>query len=238
MTSDTGGDDPHRIQHSLYMQKTRGEIIKEARETKRLSQERLGELIGVTRSAVNQWESDNTVPKTAEKYQALADILGIDVAVLMRASGKRRRGVTSARTLVGHSMPALVVWRAIPGDGRRNGGFVVLHEQEDEVPRPEFLSSRQKAFAFKIVNEANVPVYKPRDTLVVDPDTPAIPGDDCLFADGIEHPAGSNVMVGFLDRITDALWIIKLYSSLKDEVELPRSEYPHAWPIVARYHRR
>lgn len=242
MTSDTDGDDPHRKVHVLFMPTTRGEMIRQAREQKRISQERLGALTGVSRSAVNQWESNATQPDTAEKLQRIAEVLDLDLAMLVRAGttpkATTRTGTgTVSRTSIGHALPALIVWRALPSPGSRYGGFVILHEKEGEVARPEHLLHQKKAFAFKVIDDANVSVYKPRDQLVVDPDTAAIPGDDCLFADGIEKAEGSIAMVGLYVRSTPTLWIITQYNR-EGEIELPKAEFPHAWPIVARYHRR
>lgn len=100
------------------------------------------------------------------------------------------------------------------------------------------LLHQKKAFAFKVICDSNSPVYKLRDTLLVDPDTAAIPGDDCLFADGIENPKGSLAIVGYLERSTPTTWVITQYKCGDKEIELPKAEYPHAWPIVGRYHRR
>lgn len=242
MASDSNGDDPYRRVHPLYMQTTRGEIIRKARTQKRISQERLGELTGVSRSAVSQWESNTTEPDSAERLEIIAEVLGVDLAELVRAGGPQKvtgksRSGTVASTVVSLTPPALLVWRAVPYPAGRLGGFVILREKEGEVPRPLHLIHQTKAFAFKVLGDENSPVYKPRDTLLVDPDTAAIAGDDCLFADGIENPQGSVAMVGYFARSTPTLWIITQYG-VEGEIELPKVEYPHAWPIVGRYHRR
>ena len=241
MTSDTDGDDPHGKVHALHMPSTRGEIIRKARMQKRISQEQLGALTGVSRSAVNQWESNATQPDTAERLQKIADALDLDLALLVRAgsgvrSEKSATGTVS-RTFVGHALPALVVWRAVPYPAGRIGGFVILHEKEGEVPRPEHLLNHPKSFAFKVIGDENSPVYKPRDTLLVDPDTAAIAGDDCLFADGIESHQGSVAIVGYFLSSTVTTWTITQYGR-PGEIELPKAEFPHAWPLAGRYHRR
>jgi transcriptional regulator with XRE-family HTH domain len=241
MTSDTDGDDPHRKVHALHMPSTRGEIIRKARMQKRISQEQLGALTGVSRSAVNQWESNTTQPDTAERLQKIADALDLDLAVLVRAGSgvrtERSATGTVSRTFVSHAQPALIVWRAVPYPAGRIGGFVILHEKEGEVPRPNHLLNQPKAFAFKVIDDANVPVYKPRDVLLVDPDTAAIAGDDCLFADGIESHQGSVAIVGYFLSSTVTTWTITQYGR-EGEIELPKAEFPHAWPLAGRYHRR
>jgi transcriptional regulator with XRE-family HTH domain len=243
MPSDTNDDAPFRKVHPLYMQTTRGEIIRRAREQKRISQARLGELTGVSRSAVSQWESNTTEPDSADRLRLIAEALGIDLAMLVTAGSGHQKVInrpktgTVASTAISFAPPAMIVWRAVPYPAGRLGGFVILREKEGEVPRPAHLMHQIKAFAFKVIDAANSPVYKPRDTLLVDPDTAAIAGDDCLFADGIDEPQGSVAFVGYYLRSTPTLWIITQYGS-KGEIELPKVEFPHAWPIVGRYHRR
>jgi hypothetical protein len=172
----------------------------------------------------------------------IAEVLSLDLAELVRAGGPQKvtgksKSGTVASTVVSITPPALLVWRAVPYPAGRLGGFVIVREKEGEVPRPLHLIHQTKAFAFKVLGDENSPVYKPRDTLLVDPDTTAIAGDDCLFADGIENPQGSIAMVGYFVRSTPTLWIITQYG-VEGEIELPKVEYPHAWPIVGRYHRR
>ena len=40
-----------------------GERIKEARNKAKLTQEQLGERLGITKSAISQWENGNTLPE-------------------------------------------------------------------------------------------------------------------------------------------------------------------------------
>lgn len=241
MSNETGGDDPPANVHPLYMQ-TLGDIIRIARQQKRISQERLGEILGVTRSAVNQWENNHTVPDSPQRLRQIAEALDIDPAILVRAGSEKARPprgsqkVSPSASPLGHALPALIVWKSLPARGSRFGGFVILAEKDGEVPRPDFLQYNQKAFAFKVITDANMPVYRPRDRLLVDPETPAIPGDDCLFGDGIELTDGSSCVVGHLIRSTATLWIVHQYNT-RGEIELPKGEFPNAWPIVGRYMR-
>jgi len=51
---------------------------------KRMSQAELGQVLGVSRSAVSQWEKDQTVPQLAHLTN-MADFFGISLASLMGA---------------------------------------------------------------------------------------------------------------------------------------------------------
>lgn len=54
-----------------------GTMIRRARERKRMSQEDLAHLLGVSRSAVNAWERDRAYPRNS--IGALEEILGISL---------------------------------------------------------------------------------------------------------------------------------------------------------------
>ncbi len=106
-----------------------------------------------------------------------------------------------------------------------------------EIERPDYLEFSEKAFATKVVSADNEPVYKLRDTLLVNPDETPVDGDDCVFS-GVEDPSGvAPAIIGCLIRATASLWIIRQYA-VKADRELSRREWPHAWRIVGRQHRR
>ena len=60
-----------------------GERIKEQRKNCNLSQEKLAELVGVSRQAVTKWETDQSAPST-EKLFKLAEIFGTSVDLLIK----------------------------------------------------------------------------------------------------------------------------------------------------------
>ena len=57
------------------------ERIAAVRKAAGLTQEQLGELVGVSRQAVSKWESGETQP-TTDKLPQLAMLLGVDVSAL------------------------------------------------------------------------------------------------------------------------------------------------------------
>lgn len=61
---------------------TLGERIKECRQNARLSQEKVAELVGVSRQAVTKWEADQTAPSTGNLFK-LAEIFGTTVDMLI-----------------------------------------------------------------------------------------------------------------------------------------------------------
>lgn len=61
---------------------TTGQKITERRKLLSLSQEKLGEQVGVTRQAISKWEADATLPEV-EKLAALSKLFGVSVGWLL-----------------------------------------------------------------------------------------------------------------------------------------------------------
>lgn len=61
---------------------TFGQRIKTYRQQKGLSQEKVAQLVGVSRQAVGKWEADQSAPST-ENLLKLAEILGCTVEALL-----------------------------------------------------------------------------------------------------------------------------------------------------------
>ena len=61
---------------------TIGERIRACRQRAGLSQERVAELVGVSRQAVTKWETDRSAPSTENLFR-LAEIFGIGVDLLL-----------------------------------------------------------------------------------------------------------------------------------------------------------
>lgn len=57
---------------------TLGQKIKQARESKYLSQEELAEKLGVSRQAVSKWENDNAIPQGLNR-ELMSQVLGLDL---------------------------------------------------------------------------------------------------------------------------------------------------------------
>lgn len=68
---------------------TLGERIKSHRQRKGLSQEKVAELVGVSRQAVTKWEADQSAPSTENLFR-LAEIFGTTVDLLLSDAPKER----------------------------------------------------------------------------------------------------------------------------------------------------
>ena len=68
-----------------------GQQIKQARESKNLSQEELAAQLGVSRQAVSKWENDSAVPQGLNR-DMLSQILGVEFSMMEEEPVKKRRG--------------------------------------------------------------------------------------------------------------------------------------------------
>lgn len=89
---------------------TLGSRIRAQRKARGLTLQQLGDVFGISRSSVSEWESDRSQPAN-DKLVRLADVLGTTVADLLSDSGKKSPvipGLESkdSRTLNVHHMAA------------------------------------------------------------------------------------------------------------------------------------
>ncbi|API59547.1 hypothetical protein BSL82_09660 [Tardibacter chloracetimidivorans] len=54
-----------------------------ARKRKRLSQQKLADILGVEQPAVQQWETGKSSPRTLDGLRQLCDVLGVSADVLL-----------------------------------------------------------------------------------------------------------------------------------------------------------
>ncbi len=135
------------------------------------------------------------------------------------------------------TLPPLVLYRTAIATNGLQGGVMLYAEKVDEVPRPFFLKFSTKAFAAKILDDTNEPVYRRWDTILIDPRGNLVAEEDGFFTAYPEAPGGAPSMIGRLISSTDTHWSVHLYGPNED-IQLPRTIYPNAWPIVGRYNRR
>lgn len=69
-----------------------GQRIKQCRQECHLSQEKLAELVGVTRQAVTKWEADQSAPNTENLFR-LAEIFGTTVDLLLTSEEAENRSM-------------------------------------------------------------------------------------------------------------------------------------------------
>ncbi|MDY6942518.1 MAG: helix-turn-helix transcriptional regulator [Pseudomonadota bacterium] len=78
-----------------------GRRIKQAREKVGISQTRLAKLLGVTRSACSQWESDSGTSPRRERLEEIAQILKVNYEWLATGKGPMYFRPTTTREAAG-----------------------------------------------------------------------------------------------------------------------------------------
>ena len=77
---------------------TLGERISAGRRAAGISQEVLGERLGVSRQAISKWEGDAAVPEL-EKLIALSRLFGIPLGALLGIEEEKKEGSADGETL-------------------------------------------------------------------------------------------------------------------------------------------
>lgn len=124
----------------------------------------------------------------------------------------------------------LIIWRSAQQTGSRYGGFLIVADKAGEITRPKALEFVKNPFAFRIIDETNVPVLRLWDVVTINTERPAVAGLDCVFLNDPEAEGGTLAVVGNLVEATTTHWIVKQYKD-DNQLELPRTMFPRAYPI-------
>lgn len=147
-----------------------GDRIRQVREKKRLTQEQLGMVVGVTDSAVNQWERHKSLPK-GSTLPKVADALGVTMAWLLQGDTPPTPHATnSVAAFLKRDLP--VYGGTVGGDG-----LVMLNhgDEIDRVHRPAALENVRDAFGLVVAGDSMEPMYTLGDIVYVHPGKPAVP---------------------------------------------------------------
>jgi SOS-response transcriptional repressor LexA len=154
-------------------------VIRERRAALGLSQEKLGEMCGVSRAAVQQWErEDGTAPKRTQ-LPVVAAVLGLTVAQLMGGSenvqeGPEIRGSVPLISAVQAGSYKMHVDNFHPGDGG---------EERISTTVPVL----RHTFALRVSGDSMEPDFKEGAVLIVEPELEAQPGDFVIVRNGDEE---------------------------------------------------
>jgi hypothetical protein len=206
-----------------------------------------GRALGVPKARVYEMQRGDRKLQPNEIGPAARALRWTEAELVARLEGRNPRplgtdhevDIAGARPLQrdDRSLRALVIYRTAANEKGHQGDFMLRAEHAGEVVRPDFLRFSEKAFAAKVLDDRNTPAYRRRDVILVDPDSPPIEDEDCLFTGNFEAAGGAGSVIGCLVSSTASCWKVRQYG-MRGERELPRSEFPNAWPIVGRYNRR
>lgn len=163
-----------------------GEIIKEARERAGLTQQRLGEMVGVTDVAVGYWERNQTRPRSANA-QKVIDILGIDPAALLTSDPAiaLAAGLEHGKIPASYQAHTAPLYDAIGASCARGEWIAVA-----EVPVPDLVLAEHPRGFFVRMPDASLSRVLPEGAFVfVDPAEPVVTGEIAVVVvEGDETP--------------------------------------------------
>lgn len=207
MSSIASGDTRDGNRDNADMATKLSKMLREARDRAKLSQERVGELTGASRSAVNQWESGKTKPDI-DKLPTLAKVLHIDTGELIRAltadgssAPMPERPTASEVIALDRDIPPPLrsdMPRDVPVLGTVVGGssgdFLMNGDRVDFVRRPPRLLGRRDVFAVYVQGVSMEPRYFSGELLYLEGNRPPHIGDfvvvECKASESDpEHPA-------------------------------------------------
>ncbi|MFQ2047905.1 LexA family protein [Aeromonas veronii] len=155
--------------------------IRELRKKHGLTQQKLGELIGVKKSSISQWENDEHSP-SGDNLAQLSKVFGVSAHWL--ATGKGSPELSNVEPAVipqGNRVPILSYVQA--------GNWREMCEQATAFDgNVEYVSAGGEigpyGFGLWLRGDSMVPLFKEGDLIIVDPDESPQPGDYVVAKNG------------------------------------------------------
>lgn len=124
------------------------EKLRQSREAAGLTQTQLGERLGVTQGAVQQWESGEIIPRPS-RFEAIASAVNVDAAWLFQGIIGKGAGARKLVPVVGYVGAGAQIFPV--DDHLKGSGF-------DEVEAPP-TSDEDSIVAVKVRGDSMVPAY-------------------------------------------------------------------------------
>ncbi|MFM4647545.1 LexA family protein [Aeromonas bivalvium] len=162
----------------------KSERIKELRKKHGLTQQKLGELIGVNKASISQWEQGEYAP-SGDNLVALAKAFGVSAHWL--STGKGSPEISNVELAVipqGNRVPILSYVQA--------GNWREMCEQATAFDgNVEYVSASADigpcGFGLWLRGDSMLPLFKEGDLIIVDPDEAPHPGDFVVAKNGSEE---------------------------------------------------
>ncbi|MBL0623217.1 LexA family protein [Aeromonas veronii] len=162
----------------------KSERIRELRKKHGLTQQKLGELIGVKKSSISQWENDEHSP-SGDNLAQLSKVFGVSAHWL--ATGKGSPELSNVEPAVipqGNRVPILSYVQA--------GNWREMCEQATAFDgNVEYVSAGGEigpyGFGLWLRGDSMLPQFKEGDLIIVDPDESPQPGDYVVAMNGSDE---------------------------------------------------
>ncbi|MFQ2122405.1 LexA family protein [Aeromonas hydrophila] len=162
----------------------KSERIKELRKKHGLTQQKLGELIGVKKSSISQWENDEHSP-SGDNLAQLSKVFGVSAHWLSTGKGSPElSNVEPAVIPQGNRVPILSYvqagnWREMCEQATAFDGNVEYVSVGGEIG--------PYGFGLWLRGDSMVPLFKEGDLIIVDPDESPQPGDYVVAKNGSDE---------------------------------------------------
>jgi transcriptional regulator with XRE-family HTH domain len=207
-----------------------GDTIRAAREAKGMTQVALADYFGISKSAVNQWESGKNIPDQ-RKIAALAERLELDPALLVRLAGIPAGGAAPSAVMSPipspPGRPDIPVWAS--AEAGSDGAMVLVNEPIDWIRRSERMQGVQKPFAFYVIGTSMSPAIEHGDQVVVNPSLLPAVGKDHVFLQ-TQEDGTILALVKRLLRVGATAWKVRQFNPPKD-FDLPKAKWAKALMI-------
>ena len=233
------------MDHHVDLMSDLGDAIRAGRERRGLTQAELAAEFGISKSAVNQWESGKNVPDQ-RKLGKLVQLIGLDPAVAAGVPGAATAVLAAepddsdtarapAHTRVSRETPTngrpdIPVWAS--AEAGHDGAMVLVNDPIDYIRRSERMLGVRSPFAFYVIGSSMSPAIEHGDQVVIHPNLPPQPGKDHVFLQ--EQADGTMLaLVKRLLRSTTSTWKVRQFNPAKD-FDLPKSKWSKALMITEK----
>lgn len=259
MSRHPNGDAPANLDDNASMTRV-GRLLAQARDDKGWSLQAVADRLGVSRSAVNQWELGITQPDN-DRVPEVLGLLSIDANTYMQAvdhdsrksASAPQRDIDAERSQKARSLREADS-REMPRRGRLRGdasAFAPVRSPPDELPvygAQEIGGGAMKltqtavedtqpvpysaeAFDVYVASDSMSPAYERGDRVRIFPSRPITPGRDVLLLSAPLQD-GADAAIRRLVEITETHWVCKQWNPER-ETKLSRKDWPIAYRIVS-----
>lgn len=209
-----------------------GQIIREAREKRRLSQKDLADLIGISQPAVKKIEAGETAQ--SKFLPKIAQVLELDLSLLDSALAPQP-ALPAERPL----LPGRPDFRIFASAEGGPGEIIRSAEPVDFVPRPTHLVHVRDAYGLFITGSSMEPEYKSGEMAIVEPSMPIIAGEVYVFY--AERLGEARATIKHLRRATADRWLVSQHNppeGMSKDFPLSRKEWGIAHRVTGKFARR
>jgi transcriptional regulator with XRE-family HTH domain len=194
--------------------------VRDARQAAGYTQEKLGELVGVSKANVSGWENGRHLPSVSQTL-AISRLTGAKMPFLVGETGRVRPGRPDP--LPGRQVPVIGSLRLDPQ------GFGAL--RLDEVPKfgVGYLADHDRVYALRVLGDDQDPALKADWLLLIDPQSAVSQGEFAL----VRQEAESALVGEVLFQRSESLTILSPNGRGRTTLQLADLPADGAQPIIA-----